>query len=182
MSDPLADPRALELLAAHPDEVGMLAAHFRAAASESQATATGLSAARQECTWIGRAADAFRRAIGRLPAQLDRVSAGFSEVAEALTAYEAELFTITTEFKRTVAELADAESRLVAAKAAAPARTPDTEPEVARLTRRAFALLDDFSSAREACRSAIAAAQAIAPPRPQAGNGITVIGASGPGR
>jgi hypothetical protein len=173
MGDPLADPRAAELLAAVPDEVGAVAAEFRTAAGESQATAAGLSAARQDGTWTGRAADAFRTAIGRLPLRLDRVGAGFSAVAEALTAYEAELSTVRAAFKRTLAELADAESRLATEKAAARGETADSE--IARLTRRAFELLDDFASGREACRSAIGAAQGTAPARPPAGHGITVI-------
>jgi uncharacterized protein YukE len=173
MGDPLADPRAAELLAAVPDEVGAVAADFRTAAGESQATAAGLSAARQDGTWTGKAADAFRSAIGRLPLQLDRVGAGFSAVADALTAYETELSAIRAAFKRTVAELADAESRLAAARAVGRAETADSE--IARLTRTASQLLDDFSSAREACRSAIAAAQGTAPGRPPAGHGITVI-------
>ncbi len=177
MGDPIADPRAADLLAAVPDEVGAIAADFRTAAGESHATATGLGAAHQDGTWTGKAADAFRSAIGRLPLQLDRVGAGFSAVAEALTAYGEELSEIRAAFKRTVAELADAESRLGTARTVGRAETADSE--IARLTRRAFELLDDFSSAREACRSAVVAAQASAPPRPQAGNGITVLGGRG---
>ncbi len=174
MRDPLADPRAADLLAAIPHDVGALAADFRTAAGESQATAAGLSAARLDGTWTGRAATAFRHAIGRLPAELERVGVGFAAVGEALSAYESELAAIRPAFRRVLAELAEAE--LTAARPGA--LVAGDSVELVNLRRRAFELLDEFSRAREACRYAIAAARAGAPGRHRTGRGITLVDAT----
>jgi cell wall-associated NlpC family hydrolase len=210
MSDPLDDPRATDLLAALPDDVSTLAAKFRAAAGESAMTAAGLSAAQHDGTWIGTAAEAFRRAIGRLPRELYRVRAGYSAVADALTAYEPELSRVQAAFTQVVAERNDALSRLGHAQTAvqaahgalvstqqakhverramiaaelAVARASGTldgyQSELVRLTGRAFALLDEFSVARDACRDSVAAAQRTAPLRPHSDQGTTIIAASG---
>jgi hypothetical protein len=174
MRDPLVDPRAADLLAAIPHDVGALAADFRTAAGESEATAGGLSAARLDGAWTGRAAAAFRRAIGRLPAELGRLGVGFAAVGEALSAYESELAAIRPAFRRVLAELADVE--LGAARPGAPVAGDSIELE--NLRRRAFELLEEFSRAREACRYAIGAARASAPVRPSTGRGITVVDAT----
>ncbi|MDQ6745877.1 MAG: NlpC/P60 family protein [Actinomycetota bacterium] len=118
MSDPLHDPRAQELLRVLPEEVGTLAGKFRTAAIEAQQTATGLNAARHDGHWTGRAAAAFRHAIGRLPAELDRVCTGFDAVSDALTTYDGELTRIKPAFAQVALELEDAEPRLAAAQAA----------------------------------------------------------------
>ncbi len=174
MSDPLADPRAADLLAAVPHDVGAVAADFRTAAGESRATAAGLSAARLDGTWTGRAAVAFRRAIGRLPAELERVGVGLAAVAQALSAYESELAAIKLAFIRVLAELAEAELR--AARSGAPVAGDGVE--LVRLRRRAYELLEEFSRAREACRYAIAAAKGTAPARRPVGGGVTVVDVS----
>jgi hypothetical protein len=119
VSDPLDDPRATDLLAARPDDVSALAANFRAAAGESDTTAAGLSAARNDGTWTGRAAETFRGAIGRLPSALYRVRNGYSDVAGALTVYEPELSRIQAAFVQVIAERADVQSRLAIAQATA---------------------------------------------------------------
>jgi hypothetical protein len=194
MSDPLDDPRATDLLAASPDDVSALAVNFRAAAGESGTTAAGLSAAQQDGTWSGRAADAFRRAIGRLPGALGRVGDGYAAVADALTAYEPELFRIRSAFIGVIAELSDTQMRL--GIAAMVSRTADDafaamprgrqtvagadlavaraggaadayRREIAAQTGRAFSLLDEFAAVRAQCRAAIAAAQRTAPVRPE---------------
>lgn len=174
MSDPLADSRATDLLAAVPHEVGVVAADFRTAAGESAATAAGLSAARLDGTWTGRAARAFRRAIGRLPAELERVGVGFAVVAQALSAYESELAAIRPAFMRVLAELAEAELR--AARSGAPVAGDGVE--LVTLRRRAFELLEEFSRARGACRDAIAAAKGTAPAPPPLGRGVTIVDVS----
>jgi hypothetical protein len=210
VSDPLDDPRATDLLAARPDDVSTLSVNFRTAASESETTAAGLSAARTDGTWTGRAADAFRRAIGRLPHELDRVRAGYSAVADALAAYEPELSRIQNAFVQVIAERNDLETRLGPAQTAAlaahtaflttgRARPGDRRSlaaaelaaaradgsiegyrrEIAQLTARAYALLDEFAAVRSACRAAIAAAQRTAPVRPESGQGITVVSPEG---
>jgi hypothetical protein len=206
VSDPLVDPRAAELLAAQPDDVAALATSFHTAAVESRGTAVGLNAARHDGTWTGRAADAFRRAIGRLPAELETVRAGFEAVADALTVYEGELARIKPSFVRVDAELSDAQLRLGPAQATAHAaagaltttihaRAASTRAlataelavaradgavtgyttEIATLRRRAFDLLDEFSTARGACRAAIAAAEKTAPVPRRTGHGRTVV-------
>src|SRR5690349_14472321 len=169
MSDPLGDQRAA------------LAASFRAAAWESQSTAAGLAAAQHDATWTGRAAAAFHRAIGRLPSELERVRAGFGAVADALVGYEPELARIRAAFVRTIACLGDVECRLASARVAADTGdgaywlVDELQLEVRRLQRLAFELLDEFSSARDACRAAIAAAGNTALRSPQSGQGTTVI-------
>jgi hypothetical protein len=177
MADPLIDPRAAELLGAEPEQAGALAGMFRTAAGESGQTSTGLAAAQHDASWTGRAADAFRRAIGRLPGQLGRLSDGFTIVADALNGYEDVLGPIQSEFERVIARLGDAEARLGPLQAAAPAggAATDCETQIASLRRRAFALLDDFADARNACRAAIAAGQQRAPAAPTTGSGVTVI-------
>ncbi len=114
MSDPLADPRAIDLLAAEPDEAGALAGVFRSAASESGRTSVGLAAAREDGIWTGRAANAFRRAIGSLPGRLRALGGGFSAVAGALSAYESNLAEIQPVFVSVIAELENAQYRLPA--------------------------------------------------------------------
>ncbi len=213
MSDPLDDPRATDLLAARPDDVSALAANFRAAAGESDTTAAGLNAAQTDGTWTGRAADAFRRAIGRLPRALGRVRDGYSAVADALTIYEPELSRIQSAFIAVITELNDAQTRLGTARTGAQAAhaafattlgnraavqraVADAELELARadgavdaygreiaaLTGRAFALLDEFATVRAQCRDAIAAAQRAAPVRPEsASSTLTVPNGALPG-
>jgi hypothetical protein len=112
MSDPLADPRAIDLLAAEPDEAGALASVFRTAASESGRTSVGLAAAQEDGLWTGRAANAFRRAIGSLPGRLRALGGGFSAVAHALSAYESNLAEIQPVFVSVIAELENARYRL----------------------------------------------------------------------
>ena len=177
MADPLTDPRAADLLGAEPEQAGALAGVFRIAAGESGRTSTGLAAAQHDATWTGRAADAFRRAIGRLPGQLGRLGDGFTVVADALYGYEDVLEPIQSEFERVIAQLGEAEARLEPLRAAARAdgAATDCETQIASLQRRAFALLDDFANARNACRAAIAVAQQRAPSAPMAGSGVTVI-------
>jgi hypothetical protein len=206
MSDPLADPRAIDLLAAQPDEAGALAGVFRSAASESSRTAVGLAAAQRDAVWTGRAAHAFRRAIGLLPRRLGNLGSGFSEVARALAGYEAALADIQPLFVSVIAELRNAEYRLPGLEAAqvradgalltavmgggretraelAAARSDGAlaacNAEIARLRRRAFELLGEFAAARESCRVAIVTAQHGAPTPPSFGSGETVIDISG---
>ena len=171
MSDPLADPRTVDLLAAVPHEIGVVAADFRTAAGESRATAAGLSAARLDGTWTGRAARAFRRAIGRLPAELEQVGVGFAAVAQALSGYESELAAIRPAFTRVLAELGEAELR--AARSGAP--VAGDAVELMTLRQRAFQLLEEFSRARRACQDAIAAAKGTAPAPPPLGRGVTIV-------
>jgi hypothetical protein len=205
MGDPLADPRALDLLAAEPDEAAALAGVFRSAASESSHTAVGLAAAQHDGVWTGRAAEAFRRAIGLLPRRLGRLGTGFSAVAAALAQYDSDLALIQPVFVSVIAELQDAQSRMPGLQAAqvqadgallAASATPAAgrlaraeiaagradgavaacAAEIAHLRKRAFELLDEFGAAREGCREAIAAAQHGAPVPPSAGSGEVVIG------
>ncbi len=210
MNDPLSDPRAFDLLAAEPDELAALVGTFRAAAEESHQTAVGLTAAREDGTWTGRAANAFRRAIGRLPVELGKVRAGFSTVADALYRYDTELTRIKREFVQIVGDLTDAHNRLGLAQtnattasetlkttagqqgvkvqtltaaelsvARAKGTVGNLEQEIQGLHNRAFALLDEFQTARETCRSAIHAARATAPVQPQ-DQGASVVDPSGP--
>lgn len=172
----LADPRARDLLTARPDDAGALAGMFRTAATEAQGTATGLAAAEHGGIWTGRAANAFRSSIGRLPSEIVTVRSGFEAVADALAAYEPELARLQSAFRATACQLSDLQARAGAARTA----SQDAALQIAALDRRAFAILDEFASAREACRRAIAAASRLAPALPPAGRGATTVGGSGP--
>jgi len=114
MTDPLADPRTAELLGADPQAAIVLAGVLRKAASESSYTSLGLAAVQHDGTWTGRAADAFRSAIGRLPGRLGRLGAGLETVAQALVHYESSLADIQPAFVNVIAELERAEARLPA--------------------------------------------------------------------
>ncbi len=210
MNDPLSDPRAFDLLSAEPDELVALVAAFRTAAEESHQTAVGLTAARDDGTWTGRAANAFRRAIGRLPVELGKVRAGFSAVADALHVYDTELTRIKGEFVQIVGSLTDAQNRLGPAQTNATSATDtlkttvhqhgvklpaltaaelsvaradgavgDLHRQIHGLRGRAFALLEEFESVRETCRSSIHAARSTAPVGPQS-QGTAVSDPSGP--
>jgi cell wall-associated NlpC family hydrolase len=174
MTDPLADPRARELLATDPDEAGRLAGVFRTAAGESQRTGTGLSAAQHDTVWTGRAADAFHRAIGRLPARLDGVRAGFEAVAAALLAYETELASIKPAFALVAIDL-----RAMAGGAGG-GGAPLADTEFERLSRRAFSLLEEFSNARAACQAAIQVARLGAPSLPAPAQAVVGTAAPAP--
>ncbi len=154
--DPFADPRAAELLAASPDDVAAAAARLRAAGGESGQVAAGLAAAQRDATWHGAAAEAFHRAIGRLPGTLEAVDGGFGAVAAALGAYEADLAQIRPAFIRLADQLED------------PALCPEQR---ATLDRQALELLDEFDTARRACQAAIATST-----HPLSGQGTTVSG------
>lgn len=119
MLDPLTDPRAVDLLAAVPEDVHLLALQFSSAAGEADTTAAGLTAAQRDTRWRGDAADAFRTSIGRLPVELTRVRAGYSAVAHALTVYEGRLAEIRAAFVRVTGRLAEVQSQLAGADAAA---------------------------------------------------------------
>ncbi len=155
MSDPLADPRARDLLNADPDDVGALAGRFAVAAGDAMMTAAGLDAAQHDLVWTGPAADAFRSAIGQVPVELETVQGGYDAVAQALTVYGAEL-----------AGLRDGFTAIVAGLRAAQQAVPPAAAVITDLTGRAFALLDVFGTARDACHAAIAAAQVHAVRRP----------------
>ncbi len=173
MEDPLADPRARDLLSAAPGDVLALAGLFRSAASEAYAVSVGLEEARRDGNWTGRAAEAFRRSIARLPVRLDAVRAGFEEVATSLTAYEPELVRLQVAFRRTAEELAEARAWVGPEREA-----PVQAAAVQALVLRAFVLLSEFEQARGACRLAIASAEATAPAHRAAGRGTTAIGGS----
>jgi hypothetical protein len=207
VNDPLADPRAEDLLAAVPGDVGTLAAAFHTAAQEAAMTATGLRAARHDGTWTGHAADAFRESIGRVPAELERVRTGYAAVARGLRDYEETLALVQSDFVRVVDELSDVRGRIGTAQTAATSAQAGMAPgapmsygdllqaelaiarakhtlegyhaEARRLCARALTLLEDFDTARQLCRATVAAAQRTAPVQPQAGQGKRVAAAGG---
>ena len=207
MTDPLADPRAEDLLAAVPADVSSLAGAFHTAAHEAGMTTTGLVAARDDGTWTGHAADSFRASIGHIPAELERVRTGYQAVATALSDYETTLALVQSEFVSVVGSLSDVRaqtgSAATAATTAQGAMTPGhpvtyndllaAELAIARakhtlegyhaqarqLEARALTLLDDFDTARKLCRATVAAAQRTAPVSPQAGQGKHVVGPNG---
>ncbi len=204
MTDPLADPRAEDLLAAVPADVTDLAGAFHIAAHEAGMTATGLVAARKDGTWTGHAADSFRESIGQIPAELERVRAGYHGVATALSDYETTLALVQSEFVRVVGSLGDVRAQIGTAETAAQgamtpsrpvtyndllaaelaiARTKHTlegyHAQARQLEARALALLDDFDTARKLCRATVAAAQRTAPASAQTGQGRYVVGPHG---
>ena len=207
MTDPLADPRAEDLLAAVPADITALAAAFHTAAHEAGMTATGLRAARNDGTWTGHAADSFRQSIGHVPAELERVRTGYSAVAIALGDYEETLALIQNAFVRVVGELSDVHVQMGTAQTAASTAQTGMTPghplsyndllqaelaiarakqtlegyhaEARRLHARALTLLEEFDTARRLCRATVAAAGRTAPVQPQAGQGKHVAGPDG---
>lgn len=165
MIDPLADPRSALLLAADPDAAAELAAQFAVAADGCATTAVGLRAARHQGAWSGRAADAYRVTVGRLPARLSRLQAAFGDAAAALRAYEPELAECQVAYRTLAAELAEAEQLLARARFSEaapgdllrPGRAEAARAALDALRVQAFLVLDAFSLAEQGCRGAIAA-------------------------
>ncbi len=163
VDDPLTDPRSPLLLGAQPDDVAALAAHLASAAERCETTVAGLRAVSDQGVWSGRAAGAFRVTARRLPRPLDRLRAAFGDAAQALRAYEPELTELQAAFAAIVAQLGEAEQRLVrvlwvqpeATSRAWQVRAEEAEATIAALRRQAFLVLDDFSAAAEECRGAV---------------------------
>ncbi len=99
MADPLADPRARDLLAADPGEVSAVAYSLQVVALEAEGIAGGLRVAPGSAQWWGESADAFRNTIGHYPAELDAVHASYAEAASALNHYEGELAALQSAFR-----------------------------------------------------------------------------------
>lgn len=170
-------------------------------------TATGLLAAREDGTWSGHAADAFRQAIGHVPAELQRIRSGYAAVATALSDYEATLSLVQTQFVKVVGDLADMQTQIGTATATATQAQTGMAPgqaltidqlrqaelavarargtlasyhvEAEQLRARAFTLLDEFDAARSLCRATVTAAARTAPVQPQSGQGRRVAVANG---
>jgi uncharacterized protein YukE len=171
MSDPLNDPRALDLLSADPDEVAALASRFTTAAQESATTGAELSAAKLEADWDGRAAAAFRQSMDRLPGELSRLDGRFTAVSQALSAYETGLAANQSAFALLGDQIVDARGRLRHALAAQtqadaalqraelePHRVTSWAQEVDTLCARAMRVLDEFEHERDSAQAAIGAA------------------------
>ena len=204
MVDPLSDPRAEDLLAAVPADVSTLASAFHTAAQEAAMTSTGLLAAREDGTWTGHAANAFRDSIGQVPSELEHIKRGYSAVATALSDYEVTLALVQSEFVRVVGQLSDLDTQIGTARTAASTAQGGMIPgqpmtfsqlrqaelaiaqarhalegyhaQAATLRSRAFILLEEFDTARALCRATVTAAQRTAPVRPQSGQGRRVAG------
>ncbi|MGH2894579.1 MAG: hypothetical protein ACRDPM_15155 [Solirubrobacteraceae bacterium] len=116
MGDPLPDPRAHGLLTADTGEIGSLAAAFHRVAGQAQTSAAALRGANGDGTWTGKAADAFRTQLGKLPGDLDKVQHSYGEVATALSAYASGLEPIATQFRSLASQLTSARSNLTSAQ------------------------------------------------------------------
>jgi hypothetical protein len=116
MGDPLSDPRAHGLLTADTGEVGSLATAFHRVASQAQTSAAALRGANGDGTWTGKAADAFRTQLGKLPGDLDKVQQSYGEVASALSAYAGGLGPIQSQFRSLASQLTAARSNLSSAQ------------------------------------------------------------------
>ncbi|HEX3977665.1 MAG TPA: hypothetical protein VHW96_15470 [Solirubrobacteraceae bacterium] len=205
--DPLSDPRAEDLLAAAPADVSTLASAFHTAAQEAAMTSTGLLAAREDGTWTGHAAGAFRDSIGQVPSELEHIKRGYSAVATALSDYEVTLALVQSDFVRVVGQLSDLDTQIGTARTATTTAQGGMTPghpmtftqlrqaelaiaqarhalegyhaQAAALRSRAFTLLEEFDTARVLCRATVAVAQRTAPVRPQSGEGRHVAGPGG---
>ena len=87
ITDPLTHPLADELRSARPDDLRLLHTDYLRAAEQARTTSQGLTRAAADTQWTGSAADAFRAAVGRLPAHLEAIEAGYANVASALSHY-----------------------------------------------------------------------------------------------
>lgn len=116
MSDPLSDPRAADLLSADPGEVWALAITFRQVAGEASTAAAGLRGAQHDAHWTGAAAAAFRRNLGQLPGELDKIHQSYVDVAGALDAYETELSSVQPAFQQLSSQLGAERTSLAGAQ------------------------------------------------------------------
>lgn len=116
MGDPLSDARAHGLLTAAIGEIDSLAAAFRRVASQAQTSAAALRGANADGTWTGKAADAFRTQLGKLPGDLDKVHQSYGEVATALSGYANGLEPIQSQFRALASQLSSARSNLSSAQ------------------------------------------------------------------
>ena len=116
MGDPLADPRAQQLLrpirARWPTGL-----EFRKVASEAERRRRLFGRA-DDGTWTGSAADAFRTQLGKLPGDLDKVQQSYGEVAQALDVYEGDLGPLQTQFRSLARQLTTALGNLSTAQGA----------------------------------------------------------------
>jgi hypothetical protein len=116
MGDPLTDPRAAQLLASDTGEISALAATFRTVASQAETAISGLHGAHGDANWFGRAADAFRTQLGKLPGDLAKVQHSYSETAGALDSYGSELGPIQSRFRSLAGQITSAQSSLTTAQ------------------------------------------------------------------
>ncbi|HEX3975904.1 MAG TPA: hypothetical protein VHW96_06540 [Solirubrobacteraceae bacterium] len=116
MGDPLSDPRAHGLLTADTGEIGSLAGAFQRVAGQAQTSAAALRGANGDGTWTGKAADAFRTQLGKLPGDLDKVQQSYGEVANGLSAYASGLEPIQSQFRSLASQLTTARSNLSSAQ------------------------------------------------------------------
>lgn len=116
MGDPLSDSRALGLLNASIGEIDSLAAAFHRVADQARTSAAALRGANGDGTWTGKAADAFRTQLGKLPGDLDNVQRSYGEVATALSSYASQLGPIQSEFRSLSSQLTTARGNLSSAQ------------------------------------------------------------------
>ena len=118
IADPLAHPLADELRSARPDDLELLHTDYLRAAEQARATSRGLTRAVADTQWTGAAADAFRAAVGRLPAHLQAVEAGYAGVASALSNYIERVTEYQSEYGRYAPQLEQARQRRDGAQSA----------------------------------------------------------------
>ncbi|MDQ6744871.1 MAG: hypothetical protein M3Z27_02455 [Actinomycetota bacterium] len=117
MGDPRSDPRALRLLAVKVSEVEALVAACRRLADEAGSATSGLRGAAHDGTWSGHAADAYRHALGKLPAKLSQVHTAYTEAGDALDRYAWELAPLQTGFLSIAQQLQAEQASLARANA-----------------------------------------------------------------
>ena len=171
--DPRSDDRTPDLLDADPEEVASLSQRFRGICDTVDSARNGLRGAEGDGEWHGGAADAFRRNLGKLPGELDRVFDSYERVSWALWNYEGQLRDAQSRFDRTLGELDQAYSRLRTLERtqadAAPAERQTWEAPIYRaaediiaLHRQGFSVLDQFDAERQQLRANIESAGQVA--------------------
>lgn len=118
MTDPLTDPRALNLLAAQPDAVDALGQRCTLLACQAHDTSSGVRGAAGAAQWTGDAADTFRRWATKLPGQLDQMYSAYSAASDAPDTYGINLAELKQRIQTLVGELTSARSALGTAQSA----------------------------------------------------------------
>ncbi len=118
MTDPLTDPRALNLLAAQPDAVDALGQRCTLLACQAHDTSSGVRGAAGAAQWTGDAADTFRRWATKLPGQLDQMYSAYSAASDAPDTYGINLVELKQRIQTLVGELTSARSALGTAQSA----------------------------------------------------------------
>jgi hypothetical protein len=112
MSDPLADPRAHELLGTRSDELAQLAAAFTRIADQSQDAVGSLGRIADAPNWSGDAYDAMRSNIASAQPHLTLIGHAYRQSSAALARYHDVVTEVQPRFRALAQRLSDLTARI----------------------------------------------------------------------